>query len=47
MIEYSIASFLDALAEDELEKKITKLLFTNMDNEKMLNELLKIVEGDK
>lgn len=47
MSEYSIAYFLDALAEDELEKKITKLLFTNMDNEKMLNELLKIVDGDK
>jgi len=47
MTEYSIASFLDVLAEDELEKKITKLLFTNMDNEKMLNELLQTVEVDK
>jgi hypothetical protein len=41
--EYSIATLLQRLADDELERKMIELLSTNLTEEQMLKELLKFI----
>jgi len=45
MTEYSIATFLEALAEDNLEKGMIKLISKGLTNEEFLEEILKIIRG--
>jgi len=45
MSEYSIATFLEVLAEDDLEKEIIKLVSKGLTNEELLERILKIIRG--
>lgn len=43
MSEYSIATFLEALAADDLEKKMIELISKGLTNEELLEKVLEIV----
>lgn len=43
MSEYSISGFLEALAEDELEKKIVRLFSENYSEDELLEKLLQLI----
>jgi hypothetical protein len=42
--EYSIATLLQSLADDELEKQMIELLSKNLTDEQMLRDLLKSIK---
>jgi len=43
MSEYSIANFLEALAEDDLEREIIRLIFKGFTEEKLLQKILEVL----
>lgn len=43
MSEYSIATFLEALAEDDLEKKMIEMISKGLTNEELLEKVLAII----
>lgn len=45
--EYSIATMLQRLADDEFERKMIELLSKNLTEEQILQELLKFSEREK
>jgi len=45
--EYSIAMLLQRLSDDEIEKKMIEFFSQNVDEEQMLQELLRIVRSKK
>ena len=45
MSEYSITTFLEVLAEDDLEKEMIKLASKGLTNEELLEKILKIIRG--
>jgi len=47
MSEYSIATFLERMSDDELEREIIRLLFKDLTNEELLDNILKLVRGKK
>jgi len=47
MSEYSIATFLERLAETDLEREIIRLISQGLTNEKILEEILKKIEVKK
>jgi len=47
MSDYSIATFLERLAEDDLEKEIIRLISKGLTKEEMLEETLNLLRGKK
>lgn len=45
MGEYSITTFLEALAEDDLEKEMIELISRGLTNEELLEKVLTIIRG--
>jgi hypothetical protein len=41
--KYSIADFLEALTDDDLEKKMIELIFEGLADEELLTKLLEII----
>ena len=47
MTEYSITTFLERLADDELEKEMIRLISKGLTNEELLDKILKSIRGKK
>jgi len=45
MGEYSITTFLEALAEDDVEKEMIELISRGLTNEELLEKVLTIIRG--
>jgi len=47
MSDYSITTFLERLAEDDMEKEIIRLISKGLTNEELLDEILTLLRGKK
>ncbi|NIO38323.1 hypothetical protein GTO27_11575 [Candidatus Bathyarchaeota archaeon] len=47
MRDYSITTFLERLAEDDMEKEIIRLMSRGLTNGELLEEILKLLRGKK
>jgi hypothetical protein len=45
MSEYSIVDFLEALADDDLEKKLLRLVSEGLEEDKLLDRILELLGG--
>ena len=47
MSDYSITTFLERLAEDDMEKEIIRLISKGLTNEELLEEIMNLLRGKK
>lgn len=47
MSDYSITTFLERLAEADMEKEIIRLISRGLTNEELLEEILNLLRGKK
>ena len=47
MSDYSITTFLERLAEEDMEKQIIRLISRGLTNEELLEEILNLLRGKK
>jgi len=47
MTDYSITTFLERLAEDDIEKEIIRLISKGLTKEELLEEILNLLRGKK
>ena len=47
MSDYSITTFLERLAEDDMEKEIIRLISKGLTNEELLDAILTLLRGKK